>query len=303
MKNCILYLVLILSCIFAVQPVMASISVDGNLDDWGLNALSGPSSDWSKTETWFPKSGISYIVEDNNNPLQASLPGYERTGVHITGQGSTYEFYNEMPITLNSGHSVTPPWAGEYYDLQALYMTQDANTIYIAAIASTPQAGLSTGGSDDQPGDLALNFGVAPGEKYEYEYGVKLGTPNAVGDYQPGDIVYLPDWQNIGYITPAIPDVMKSPALPGGGKVGNAQISYTGTWLNHDDNGFPNYVIELAIPKQAVGNPGNIGLSAIQIAQNCQNDQLFVPEFPAIAFSIGAIIGLIFVIYTIKNKE
>jgi hypothetical protein len=303
MKKSILCLFVLVLCLFTMQPVLGAMVIDGNLNDWGLNALSGPSSDWGKTETWLPSAGIGYIVEDNNNPLQTGLPGFERPGVHITGSGTTFQFYNENPITLNSGHTVTPPWAGEYYDLQALYMTQDVNTIYVAVVVSTPQAGISSGGSDDQPGDLALNFGIVPGEKYDYEYGVKLGTRNSVGDYQPGDIVYLPDWQDIGYITPAIPDVMKSPSLPGGGKVGSAQIAYTGTWLNHEDNGFPNYVIELAIPKQAVGNPGNIGLNSIQIAQNCQNDQLYVPEFPTIAFSLALIFGLVYVIFIMKDRK
>ena len=303
MKKHVGMLILLALLLIAVQPVWA-ITVDGDLSDWGLSALSGPASDWSQEATWLPANGVSYIIEDNNDPLQIGLPGYYHDGVHIKGSSSIYQPYKENPLKLKSGPIVASPFGGESYDNQAIYMTQDPTTIYIAVVTSTAQAGNPPGGHDSQPGDLGFNFGPASGEEYELEYGVKLGTQNSVGNYLPGTIVYLPDWQELGYVTPPTADVMKSPALPGGNdNAGSAQIAYTESWINHDDFGYPNYVIELAIPKSALGNPGNIGLNQIHLTQNCQNDHIFIPEFPSIAVSLGAIIGLVVIVFSIKNKE
>ena len=91
--------------------------------------------------------------------------------------------------------------------------------------------------------------------------------------------------------------------MPGGHVSGHAQISYSSSWVNHVDHGSKQYVIELTIPKSDVGVTGNVALSNFMITQNCQNDRIFVPEFPTIAVSIGAILGLIFVIYIVRQKD
>jgi hypothetical protein len=214
---------------------------------------------------------------------------------------------------------VNTPWGGEPWDVEALYLAQDSSNIYLAAITSMPQAGLFGNHSshDSTPADLAMHFKTVPGAKLGFEYGVKLGSQKTPGHYNPGDIVYLPDWQENGYILPAIPDVMKSPALPGGGVVGQAQIAYTSSWINHVDHGSNQYVIELVIPKTDVGLANNVGinsaatavstrnvaLSNFLLTQNCENDRIFVPEFPTIAVSVGAILGMIFVIYSVRRKD
>lgn len=297
-------LLLICLCIFAGGA--AAITVDGNLDDWGLNALSGPSSDWTVNQTWIPANqAVAFLVEDNDNPQHTGLPGFYSPGVHITGKKNSYTFYDEPAGTLRStGTDVNLPWGGEGYDLEGMYMLQDAQNIYIAVVTSMPQGGLfgPTSGHDETPSDLAMHFTNAGG-KYNYEYGVKIGSQKSPGNYLPGDIVYLPDWQSYGYILPLKPDVMKSPAMPGGGVVGSAQIAYTDAWINHMDKGKINYVIEMAIPKADVGVTGNVALSNFLLTQNCLNDNIYVPEFPTVAISVGAILGIVFMIYIVGQKK
>jgi len=306
MKKKLLLLPAFLVLVILIAPAVYAITItaDGDLSDWGLAALAGPSSDWTKNETWVPtNSNVAFIVENNNNILHKSFPGYYASGVHIIGIKNDYKFYNDpIGILKATGEKVNTPWGGKRYDVSAIYLAQDTGNIYIAIINAVPQAGFLPG-HDEQPSDLAMHFKSDPAAKYGWEYGVKLGTYNSVGKYNPGDIVYLPDWQNRGYIMPVTPDVMKSPALSGGGVVGQAQIAYTSSWIDHTDHGSVEYVVELAIPKNAVGVTGNVGLTNFLITQNCQNDNIYIPEFPTIAVSIGAILGIVFVIYTIRKKD
>lgn len=321
MKSSTILILCLVAFLATGIPTAGAITVDGNLEDWGLGALAGPSSDWSANETWIPTdTTVHFVIENNDNPLHTGYPGFYAPGVHIIGSPLNWNFYDEKPGILKStGQDVNVPWGGEPYDVEAIYLKQDNQNIYLAAITSMPQDGLNgtSSGQDETPSDLAMHFTNVPEAKFNFEYGVKLGSQKLPGNYNPGDIVYLPDWQSHGYILPATPDVMKSPALPGGSVVGTAPIAYTGSWINHVDHGSPQYVIELQIPKATVGlasvqtiapNNGlarsqNVGLSNFLITQNCENDSIFVPEFPTIAVSAGAILGLIFVIYSLREKS
>lgn len=293
--------IIVLAFLIFSVPVLAApaITVDGDWSDWCLDL----SNDWSDESTWVPSCpGIMFIVEDNNNPNHAGLPGYGGPGIHIIGSQLSNTFYNEPTVTLKSnGMTVSPPWGGEKYDMEALYLKNDASNVYFLIITSIPQGGNYPYGHDDQPGDLALNFQVVPGEEFGYEYGVKLGTANSVGNYAPGTIVFLPDWESRGYVLPETADVMRSPNLPGGDIVGQAEIAYVN--MNQDDRGAPNYAIELAIPKTALGLSGNAGLNQVFIADNCQNDHFYTPEFPTVAISFALVVALVFVIFWIKNKK
>jgi len=307
-RHGILLAVLVVA-VLAVPAVSAlAITADGNLDDWGLQALSGPSADWSNNNTWIPTNpGVEFLVANNDNPLHSGYPGFYAPGVHITGTANSWKFYDEpIGVLASDGTPVNVPWGGEPYDVEAMYLAQDTDNFYMAVITSMPQDGLfgNNSGHDNTPADLAMHFSYTPSAKMGFEYGIKLGSQKNVGNYNPGDIVYLPDWQDQGYILPKTPDVMQSPALPGGGVTGHAQIAYTGSWINHVDQGSPQYVIELVIPKSAVGQTGeNAALSNFLITQNCENDRIYVPEFPTVAVSAAAILGLVFVIYVVRRKE
>jgi len=307
-RKSVVLLVILTFMVFAVSAVSAlAITADGNLDDWGLHALSGPASDWNNNNTWIPTNpGVEFVVQDNDNPLHSAYPGFYGPGVHITGTANSWKFYDQpLGILASDGQLVNVPWGGEPYNVKALYLAQDNDNVYVAIVSSMPQDGLfgNASGHDNEPADLAMHFSSNPSAKLGYEYGIKLGSQKNVGNYNPGDIVFLPNWQSQGYILPAAPNLMESPALPGGGVVGHAQFAYTGSWIDHVDQGSPQHVIEIAFPKSVAGLTGqNVALSNFLITQGCENDRIFVPEFPTIAVSVGAILGMIFVVYSVRRK-
>lgn len=281
----------------SIGPVMAvsGITIDGNLDDWGLNQLQA--GDWSKEQTWVPRTGVAYIIEDNHNPKHG---GTYTKGVHITGNSKTFTFYDEPLAMHKGGYYVSEPYGGEYYDVEALYFTQDTENIYVAIVTSVdPNAPSSA--HDEWPGDLALHVKDAAGSEYGYEWGIQLSE---VGYHKQGDIVYLPNWEGRGYTVPPRPDTMLKGTLPGGQiYTGAAEVKYTDAWLQHPDHGFTNYVVEVRIPKSVVGVKGSIGLGNLFYADNCLNEQLYVPEFPTIAASLAVLAGVAFVVINLKKKD
>lgn len=301
MKITCLLLVVVSVFLIASGTAAPTITSMGDLGDWGLTQLNNPGSDWTVNETWIPFEGIYYIVEDNFNPLS----GASYKGVHISGAGSSFSFYNEPKVMHNNGKMVWEPYGYEPYDLEAIYFTQNNDDIYVAIITSIaqegnpPQPGGSSGG-DRWPGDLALNFRTVAGEEFNCEYGVKLNIPTHGGNYQVGDIVYLPKWQGIGYVTPKGPDIILG-HKEGGGVVGQAIVHYN--LMDVQDEGYPNYFVEISIPKNAVGVTGSVGFQSIQYYDNCLNDHLFVPEFPAFSLLIGLIFGIAGVVVFIKTKK
>jgi len=292
--------------VLLVVPAMAAFTIDGDLSDWGLTNLA--TGDWSQPATWVPTDGIVYTVEDNHNPNHAGFPAAEY-GVHIQGNGHSYTFYDEPKVQLanvNPTYYVSPPYGNEKYDLEAMYFKQDADYLYIAVVTSEPPNALS----DRQPGDLALNLDQSSTTgDFGYEYGVRLGTANTAGFHQ-GDIIKLPKWQDNSYITPQAPDIMVG-MLSGGSKVGKAEIAYTNTWMTKLDNnyqldsGVPNYVIEIKIAKSdlglASGTPINFG--SVYLAENCMNDHIYVPEFPTVAVSVGSVLGVAIIVYSIRYRR
>ncbi|KQC04055.1 MAG: hypothetical protein APR53_00225 [Methanoculleus sp. SDB] len=274
----------------AVAPATAAYTIDGDLTDWGLAKLN--TDPWSAEGTWLPNWHVAYIIEDNYNPNHNRLPD----GVHIRGMGSNYVFYDEpKEILKNSGGTlVSEPYGGEGYDLEALYFDQDDDNIFIAIVTSLDPEVMA---GDSRPGDLAMNLDLNPSSgDLGYEYGVKV----TVGQ---GDIVMDPVWQKTGYLLPVRPDVIVS-----GTVVGTADVAFPkglGAWLTAMDNSKPNYVIEMAIPKTAVGlaTGDQVSFSSIMYADNCINEHIFVPEFPTIAISLGLMIGLIFTIFVVRKKE
>jgi hypothetical protein len=248
-------------------------TVDGSIADWGVDL----SQDWSQNSTWLPNAGITFIAEDNRDPVHGELP----FGVHIRGIGSWYVPYEEPQILHRDGYYVTEPYGGEKYDMEAMYVDQDASCIYVAIVTSE----LPTGEGDLMPGDLALNTDndLSTGE-YGYEYGVKLGQ-NYLTQF---DIYSMPDWEASFYFPLVRPTIFKS----GSSKVGSATGAYVDSGIN--DNGLTNYVIEVAIPKSDVGDPEDVGMNNLHIADQCGNDYIPAPEFVFAAIPV-AIIGIVLV--------
>lgn len=285
-----------------VSPVAAvPTAIDGNLNDWGLSKL--VTASWAENETWLPSSGIHFIIENDQNPLSTETGP---KGVHIRGTSANYVFYNEPKVQLvGSGSWRSPPVGGEPFDLEAIYLDQDNTNLYLAIVTSVDPS--LAGGS--RPGDIALNMDKDPTTgDLGYEYGIVCGQdpyPSKLGLKQ-GDIVYLPKWENKGAVDMEAAEVIVG-FLPGGGVVGNlgSNFAYNKQWMTVVDNKHPNWVIEAAIPFADVGGKPatKMSLSDVFYADNCINDSFYVPEFPTIAVSAGAILGLVFVISLIREKK
>lgn len=291
-----LSLVVVMLVIMTASAAAMKYTIDGDLSDWGVD-LTG---DWSVNATWLPCPGhdsVEFKVEDNRDPR---YPGYG-TGVHIQGTGCSYSRNYEDKIWCTHYDAwMVEPIGGEPYDLEAKYLDEDEDYIYIAIVTSLDPD--ETAG-DKKPGDLALNLDAngATGN-FGYEYGVKLGTETGLAQW---DIGYLPNFTVPYYCEENRPAIFYDYLMGGykNGTVSGAYVQNTSCNLSTGlDNGYPNYVIEMAIPKVNVGMAGkNLAdqpsPKMIRIGDNCGNDHIDnpIPEFLTIAIPVGMILGLFYV--------
>lgn len=122
----------------AIHPVSATPTVDGKPDDWGPSGFL--KNDWSVNKTWVPHKNVKFIVEDNSNPLS----GKSYSGIHIKGEGSKFTFYDEKQVIHKEGYPVWEPFGSpeEDYDIEAMYIQQDDDNIYVLIVTSlVPDAG------------------------------------------------------------------------------------------------------------------------------------------------------------------
>lgn len=270
---------LLLISIFNAPAVATSIctkhATDGSLGDWGLTALKNNAS-WGMNSTWVPNAGIQFIVKDNYNTKAALYSNYP-SGVHIYGTGSSYSFYDDPQVMYKGGYPVWEPYGGELYNLEAFYFDQDSNCIYVTVITSESP----TAQGDAAPADFAMNLdNNSSTGKWGYEYGVKLESYHTRNNpLTQFGLYYLPDWQQPPYIPLNRPSYFDN---------GTYISQVKGVYKElKDDNGngvydvgdssgkaYPNYIIQLAIPKDEVGNPTNVGFDSFHFSDYCGNDHI-----------------------------
>jgi hypothetical protein len=271
----------------------ASINVeDGSIVDWGLDDLYDVSK-WGKNESWVPDNGIIFVVEDNNDP--GGTLKYA-SGVHIKGVGGKGYVYNPDPPV----NGYVQPVGGEPWDVEALYITEDSENIYVLIITS-----LAPDAQPLPPGDLALDLD----NDGTYEYGVKIVDPSAGMIYNT-----TPDgsWINATDLpsnSPALIDVGN--AIPTGNF---ANVSYF--WLNVIEQFnttiiYPNYAIEIKISKAYVDLEGKTlsggrtghGTKFHYSEASCGNDiieqEIEIPEFSMILIPVGIVFGF----YYLRRRE
>lgn len=260
-------------------PICTKHKTDSSLTDWGLDALKNNAS-WGINSTWLPNAGVYFTIEDNYNPKYAS--GANLPGVHIQGVGNSYTFYDEPKVIDKWGDLVAEPYGHENFDIEAFYFDQDVNCTYITIITSQPPT--ETG--DSAPGDLAMNLdnNINTG-KWGYEYGVKLESYHAPSLNVFG-LYSNPDWQEPPYVPENRPSYFTS-----GTYIGQVTGVYTelldGSGNGVYDDGYPNYVIQLAIPKSMVGQPNDVNIHEFHMSEYCGNDHVpAAPEFPLILVPI-----------------
>ncbi len=197
----------------------------------------------------------------------------------------------------------------EECDIEAMYVDEDENGpyIYIAIITSMPPEGFdySCGGSTVHliTGDLALdldNDGI-------YEYGVKLTEDSRTVSGKIGDVFRDPTWVKI--TTECAQSQLSFSNIKNGTRTGDATVVYQGYADWPQDNGAANYVIEMRIPKSALGisAQGDVDLCA---TVSCTNDVIMIrdfhytpiPEFATVALPLAATIGL-FIFFDRKRRR
>lgn len=274
-------------------PSANAVTVDGDLSDWGPEGFL--TKDWSTNDTWVPNMGVQFIVEDNYNPEY----GGDYTGVHIKGSGSNYNFYHEPRVTHKNGNVVREPFGGEAFDLEAAYFQQDDEFVYMLIVTSLEPDGLG----DHRPGAVRIDIDKAKesGDGYIHELGVKVASTGQLeqfGIYEVIDWAETPDY---------VPSNLPSRIL-NGNLVDRAKGVYEACDRCNDetgeDFGKKIFIIELAIPKEALGVSSGTPISygIFSITDNCTNDIVKIPEFMLIAVPLATILGLIFVL-RMRRKE
>ena len=291
----------------SASTLLLKYTIDGDLSDWGVN-LTG---DWSVNETWLPCPGhdsVEFIVEDNADPRWDAT----YNGVHIKGTGCNYTRYYEPKVYCSHyGGYMVEPISGEPYDIEAKYLDEDENYIYVAIVTSMNP----NGSGNFEPIDFAMNLdGNDSTGEYGYEYGVKLHTSDGIPQW---DIYYLPNWSEPHYCPENRPGKMVG-VLPGGNKTGTAigkyvqcpscnlgeSCTFSGNSYTGCDHGVPNYVIEMAIPKSAVNMTGKNLTEppfpkALWTCDTCGNDKISnpIPEFLTVVIPAAALICFVFFIH------
>ena len=203
----------------------------------------------------------------------------------------------------------------EACDIEAMYVDEDVVDedvsgpyIYIAIITSMPPDGIDypCGSSSIHliSGDLALDFD----NDGTYEYGIKLTNDGRTISGSIGDVFGNPTWEKI--TTDCAQSQLAFSNMVSGTYTGHAEIVYQiysdWSW----DNGAANYVIEMKIPKSALGisAPGEVDLCA---TISCTNDVITIedfqyseiPEFATIALPVLSVLGLFMFFNRRRNQK
>jgi|Deesub1362B_J571_1020462.scaffolds.fasta_scaffold00146_21 hypothetical protein len=300
-------IILLINLGLFLSPALAlSITIDGDLSDWGIDSADLDNGLNHDSEiAWIPDSPTAdWIVENDLDEAyektweeETSGWNFKEHGVHIMGEGATYIDYDE-PLLIdtrcgtmwwcsNPG-GVPQPSGGERYDVEALYLDDDERYIYFGILLTDNLGAL---------GDLAItvngvNYGIviiahdglANGSVYKNPVWL---TSTWAEKSDGSDIITRIDHNNPGTI------------------VGTADIAIEDAGVS--DNGKDNKIIEIKVEKTILGSPSTGDKSDIGYTLTCGNDYIgremtydynTIPEFSTIA--IPAI--MLFVIYMFRRK-
>ena len=207
----ILIAVFIVACPFAAIALPTATptdTIDGSLDDWGVDILDSGGGD-----TWVPESGVTYVEED--------LRGEDAFRVY-------------------------PGWGGQPFDAEAMFVVCNAEDgyLYVAIVVGMPSTGTTFGSETYYPGDLAIDFEGGT----DYEFGVETTGDSGFNqgavvrtdesDWENASELDFPDsWPDQiddGTVVFYDPDLFV--------------YSGAYTEVADDGNTYDHYVIELAIP-------------------------------------------------------
>lgn len=289
MKKCVYNTtILAVAALLLMAMPAAAYTIDGHIADWGVNPTFDPvNSDRLDDRSLIPASGISYVIENDNADWAYGV----------------------------SGNNISNFTGLEWCDIEAMYVDDNSTHILVMIITSMPKTGKNWGPDHIQPGDLAFDFN----DDGLFEYGVKIVANDDSGFGKVGEIYSNPTWDVLDPGT----DRTEIVSIVGGTLVTEkATICYTGTGgdgvavpegpadsgLPYDTFGdparygysnpsIPNEVIEIAIPKSALGMPTTAN---IQSSITCGNGVIklesvtLIPEFVTLAIPVISLLGLVF---------
>jgi hypothetical protein len=207
------------------------------------------------------------------------------TGTVVVGDHTFYDvFIHDWQPTLNTvtadyvaddwyGKDVLSfdPWitlfggipsGGEPFDVEAIYLDNDEDSLYLSIVTSFPSAGFTHPAIPDihvAPGDVAIGIG---GGMYDYGIDIDGGT-GILHATDPSDW-YV--W-NETYSVPAQGELTN---FSGGIPLGAVGLSYepTGTV----ENEFDTYLIEATVPLAMIGDPQDGTPVYVHWVCGCRND-------------------------------
>ncbi len=218
----------ILVCLIAGNALAFSMSVDGNLDEWGVAPGPWGSSDWT------PNSGIANASEDYK-------PG------------------------TNGGY-VGPGWGRQNFDVEALYVTSDANNLYFAVVTGF----LPSENPGYKAGDIAFDFG----QNGSYEFGLAAWSRNGIVKGNLYNVPNITKWNN-GLWTAV--DPLSNPTYMKSG-VGLAYGDGSSSNFDYDSTeyaAYDHFVLEGYVPISAFGSQWEPDVR-VHWTMSCGNDYLNV---------------------------
>ncbi len=189
-----------------------AISVDGNLSDWGLT-FSGAATDWNTSNP-----GVLSVVDDQ------------------AGGGGAF---------------LGPGWGGQAYDAEALYMTWNSSTLYLAMVTGhSPQTQQKPSQNSYGRGDFAFDFNLDG----TWDFG--FATDNRGSTIKKGTLYQTTDgnwsyglWSSDGVLGPST----DATALKGGTAAALGQLLISGPKTNMGALGGKHWIYEVAIPVAGFG--------------------------------------------------
>lgn len=207
-------------------------------------AIDGDLADWGLKQNgnsadWIPNSGVLYSIED---------------------QHSSY---------------LNPGYGGQAYDVEAMYLAQDQNTLYIAiATGHSPLTPDNPAANQYAAGDIAIDLG-ADGT---WDLGIETMASGTQGSIYANVNWAYGIWNAAGGHDPAHPDLSHPTSILSGTLQGSATLAYTtlaktgyGAWVTD-----PHYFYEVAVPLSIFGGQWAGSPINVHWTMNCNNDNISV---------------------------
>ena len=274
------------------MSAMAATYQINTLHNWGVTLNNDSSGDLSNSD-WIPDSlTVDYVVEDNMDAQWSGDGEFKPltyTGYHKNSQDGDWK---EPKIKTKGGHLCIQPSGAEYTansrelnDIEAFYFDSDSTNAYFAIVVSKPL---------NMMGDLALDLN---GDSV-YEYGIVLLDHNPL---TKGDVCSVTSWTEPSDFSDTGPYRVKTWST----KQNAATVSIVDSGVS--DHGTTNHVIEISVPRTALGNPS---FSNLHATTSCGNDVVElenvaweVPEFSTIAVPLGMTLGLFYYYRRKRQRE